>query len=161
MPDVPRFERKTAFRVNRVGAVNQTFVAGAEATINYATIEYDLGNNFDLTNDWYVAPLDGIYVFSVRTETIAQANAAGRVVTRLFASAVELIRGDDNTVRDFVTNDVNSWGINGMCYLTAGQQVRATLFAVSGPNQLVQTGSANYFFTGYRIQTESRTILGG
>lgn len=160
MADVPRFERKTAFRVNKPGSV-QAVASGAEATVDFTGTIYDLGGNFDLAANAYVTPLNGIYAFTWSVETLAQGNGAGRVLTRLRANGTEIARGYDFTVRDFVTGDDNVWIGASQVLLNANDSVVVTLLVVSGPAQNIFAGVNGCSFTGYRIQSESRTILGG
>ena len=48
-----------AFRVT--ATTNQALANGAYTTITFASSQYDNGSNFDLSNEYFVAPINGIY----------------------------------------------------------------------------------------------------
>lgn len=154
-----RFQRKTAFRVGANASVN--IPATAVTTIDFDVVLYDLGDNFDLVTNAYTVPLDGIYFFSANLCGFHQAGGDGRALMALYVGGVEVARGTDNQLRGTLINDRYNWLISTTVSVVAGDIVTARIQNVSGPAISGLAGHQLVYFTGYRIESESRTILGG
>lgn len=158
MADVPRFERKTAFRV--YSTVNQAVPGANSAVVNFNTIDYDLGNNFDLATDIYVVPLDGIYSFDVSILAQFDGASTSRHLIQLEDSAsTALWRGSDMSYTGHAAGFVITQWLNCQIRLTQGLQVRLRSTNVAGSATTLLGGSRTFNWTGHRIQAESRTIL--
>jgi hypothetical protein len=46
-------------------ATNQSISTGTRTTMQWTTTDFDIGSNFNLTNNQFVVPIDGVYNFSV------------------------------------------------------------------------------------------------
>lgn len=160
MADVPRFQRKTAFSV--VGT-NQAIGGGASAVIDYGTITFDLGDNFDLANNEYVAPLDGIYHFSMYVVCqFTNANTSrAHVQIEDAATSTELIRGSDMSYTGHAAGFVFSHWLSSVYHLVAGARIRFRALSIAGSPYNMLANQDFHYWGGYRIESESRTILGG
>lgn len=160
MPDVPRFQRKTAF--SAVGA-NQNIPGGTSAVINYTSMQFDLGNNFDLAANEYITPLDGIYHFSMLVVcAFVNANTSRAYVSmETTVGPTEIIRGSDMSYTGHAGNFVFSLWLSAVYHLTGGTQVRLRAHSVAGSAFDLLGNQDFHYWGGYRIESESRTILGG
>lgn len=159
---VPRFERKTAFRMFNNG-FNQDVAGGANATVDFNGVLFDLGSNVNLTTNAYIVPNDGIYIFNAGVSFSAQSTAVSRILLALQSNGVEMSRGDDFTNRTLTAGDFNSMVLTAIVHLPMGASVTLLMANVVGPTARIAGDSSGrtVFLSGYRIQSESRTILGG
>lgn len=160
MADVPKFERKTAFRVTR-SPTNMLAPAAAITVMDFNTIVYDVGSNFNLTTDTYVAPLNGIYSMQANWVAFVQAAGDSRALISLYVNGAEHSRGTDHQRRGTLINDRWSYAVSAELHLNEGDLVTARIQNVTGAQLQGLDGPQFIYFSGHRIQTESRTILGG
>lgn len=160
MADVPRFQRKTAFRA--VGA-NQNIPGGTSAVINYDSLSFDLGNNFNLTTNEYIVPIDGVYQFSQLVVcAFVNANTSRAYVSmETTAGPTEINRGSDMSYTAHAGNFVFSLWMSTLYHLTSQTAIRLRAHSVAGSPFDLLGNSDFHYWSGYRIESESRTILGG
>ena len=85
-----------------VGTTQNNIATGSDLTINYDTEVWDLGNDFDISNKTFVAPVSGKYMFNCQYRVEFLDNGANFYNLKLVTS--------NCTYR--ALNDIKSWGIN-------------------------------------------------
>lgn len=161
MPETnSRFERKTAFRV--FADANQAVGSGGSVVVAFNQVSYDLGSNFDLATDVYAVPINGIYHFDASILCQFDAASTSRHLLQLEDSAgTALWRGSDMSYTGHAIGFVITQWLSCQIYLTQGTLVRLRSSSVAGSAYTLLGGSRTFNWTGHRIQSESRTILGG
>lgn len=154
---VPRFQRKTAFKV--FSTVNLTPQVGG-TTVDFTAATYDLGDNFNLTTNQYVIPYQGLYNYNcyfVGRFTGAGASSTPSLeMQSQFGTAFILYA---ETFNSHANLDVFSVSAAGSHIFQQGDQLRLVAF---GANNHIYVGAeVSYYWSMYRVETESRTVLGG
>lgn len=139
-----------AFSVLRNAAANSG--NGAFAKVAFDTETYDDNNNFDaVTNNRYVAPVDGIYVFNSRVSfTTTSTNQFGMIA--IYKNGVEFFRG----LRWLcpISAVVVSSNLSKEMKLTAGDYVEIFAFAsVTLALEVSPAGVAQPVFDGHLVAT--------
>lgn len=155
----PQFQRKTAFKV--FSTVNQTFTNpfGPADVVNFDTVMYDLGFNFDLVANRYTVPYQGLYQYNATFVVMAPLDVAEKgVAFGLFSQFGQQILGQSEHYKDFQTNDEHTMQMSGSHVFLKGDQleIRAT------GNSAIFLGQATgvyYYWAMYRVESESRTVL--
>lgn len=156
---VPRFERKTGFHVQ--ATVNKAVAGGGSTVLGFETVQFDSGNNFDIATDRYTVPLNGVYHFhaSVLCQ-FTSANTSRNILQLETSAAVEQYRGSDMSYTTHALNFVFTQWLDVVAFLTQGTVLQMRSISIAGAGYTLIAG--NYFrWSGYRLQSESRTILGG
>lgn len=152
---VPQFQRKTAFKVYSTTNLTPQ-VAGT--TVNFTNKTYDLGNNFNLATDTYVVPYHGLYQYAcyfVLAFTDAGASSTISLEMRSQFGVAFILFAD--TYKNHVGGDQHS-------VLASGSHIfekdDALFLRAYGANNHIYVGTEeSYYFTMYRIESESRTVL--
>lgn len=72
-----------AFRVHKNGAGEQTIPANTYTLVTFSAADFDANTNFDLANEWYLAPYSGIMQFTVSLDLLDATDEA-QLRIRLF-----------------------------------------------------------------------------
>jgi len=58
--------KQCAFRVYRTTSSLDSQNVQTATLVNFEQVDFDINNDFDLANDKFVAPVDGVYIFSMQ-----------------------------------------------------------------------------------------------
>lgn len=151
----PQFQRKTAFKV--FSTVNQApQVAGT--IVDFTAKTYDLGANFDLVNNQYVIPYQGLYqyacMFVMSFTAAGPSTSMSLELTTQFGVEFILFGA---TYKNYAISDSQVAQAAGSHIFQKGDEVRLRAF---GSNQFVFVGAeVAYYWSMFRVESESRTVL--
>ena len=152
----PQFQRKTAFKVATTLDQNPGF----GAVVDWNTIVYDLGTNFDLVNNRYTVPYQGLYQYSISLECRSNDNPYTALVSlAIFSQFGEQIRGPID-IPNAGLNDRFTIAMSGSHVFAKDDQVQTV--AGSGGNFTIfgtNSGLIACYWSMFRVETESRTVL--
>lgn len=153
-----QFQRKTAFQV--FSSVNQTIASGGSSTVAFNTESLDQGNNFDLATERYTVPLNGLYRFDATLLCQFTAANTSRCLLVLETSAGGgLWRESDMSYTGHAINFVFTQALHATLLLTTGTVVQLKSQSVSGSGYTIIGGADLFVWSGYRVESESKTIL--
>ena len=153
---VPQFQRNTAFKVGKT--TDQA--PGIGATVDWNVVVYDLGTNFNLVTNKYVVPYQGLYTYDVTLEGRSNDNPfIANVLLALFSQSGEEIRGTIN-IPNAGLNDRFTISMSGSHVFNKDDQIEVVV--ASGGNMTIfgtNGGAVCCYWTMYRVEAESRTVL--
>lgn len=156
----PQFQRKTAFKV--FNATGQNIPGGVSTLVDFTGALYDLGANFNLTTNQFVVPYQGIYHYNATFLVLSAAlDASLEVSMGLFTQFGQQIFGQGETWQNSLVTDLHTLQMSGSHLFAKDDQCE---IRIAADGNIVLPGSATgalFFWSMYRVESESRTILGG
>jgi len=142
-----------------VATANQSLATGDWRNITLASSEYDNGSNFDLSNEYFVAPVKGIYFFTAQVlyeDSFSEHMDDGeRLDIRIYnitdssplSNTVHHVKNDYPDDRYVFVHSITQ------SQLSIGDQIRVDVYNGSGStiNTFVGTQSHNSYFAGHLI----------
>lgn len=121
--------------------------SSSDVKIPFEVEEFDIGSNFDTTNNRFIAPVDGYYQFNAAV-TASAANNGGTLGINLRKNNTLAKAGSriENIYVPSGTREPVSV-VSALLYLTAGDYVEAFMFS---NNLALKTGASNTYFQGFR-----------
>ena len=146
-----------AFRVT--ADANQALAAGAWTTITFASSMHDNGSNFDLSNEYFVAPVNGIYSFTAQVlyeDSFSEHMDDGeRLDLRIYniTDSATVAVGLYMMKHDFPDDRFLSVHCTTQTQLSVGDQIRTDSNNTTGSiiNTYVSTQTTHSYFTGHLI----------
>jgi hypothetical protein len=146
-----------AFRATATS--NQALSDGTWTTITFASSVYDNGSNFDLSNEYFVAPVKGIYFFTAQVlyedSDSEEMNANERLDVRIYniTDSAHLGQGLYHIKHDFPADIYLAVHCTTQSELSAGDQISVGVYNTTGEtiNTYVGTQTHHSYFTGHLI----------
>jgi len=146
-----------AFRVT--ATANQALSDGDWRTITFASSVHDNGSNFDLSNEYFVAPVKGIYFFSAyllyEDSFSEHMDDNERLDIRIYSitDSTALGTGLYHVKHDFPDDRYLAVHCDTQSELSVGDQVRVDAYNGTGStiNTYVGTQTALTYFTGHLV----------
>jgi len=146
-----------AFRVT--ADANQALADGAWTTITFASSVHDNGSNFDLSNEYFVAPVKGIYSFTAQVlyeDSFSEHMDDGeRLDIRIYniTDSATVAVGLYMMKHDFPDDRFLSVHCTTQTQLSVGDQIRTDSNNTTGSiiNTYVGTQTTHSYFTGHLI----------
>lgn len=126
-----------AFRVQRL--TTQAVSASTFATVQFTTIQYDIGNNFSTSTYRFTAPITGIYHFDA---SVGVGNNSTRVICSIYKNGSEVARGSNGY---FGANSANRTSIGTDLYLEANDYVTVAGWRADAGNLEPDSGHGMWF----------------
>ena len=146
-----------AFRVT--ATANQSLATGDWRTITFASSVHDNGSNFDLSNEYFVAPINGIYFFTAQVlyeDSFSEEMDVGeRLDIRIYniTDSAVLAQGLYHVKHNFDDDLWLSVHCSSESKLSLGDQIRVDVYNTTGAtiNTYVGTQTHHSYFTGHLI----------
>jgi len=137
----------SAFSVRK--SAIQTITNDTVTDVTWETEVFDQGNDFDLTNNYYVAPVTGIYHFDTTINWLPGGSAG--LVTYIAVNNTSVL-----TNRHFASSSNQTSGPAGITIkLNAGDQVDVMVYQITGADREISSGNVESYFSGHLVvQTE-------
>lgn len=159
----PNFERKTAFEYFLNDSDTIVSFAGGIVLVPFDVVTYDAGANVSQPQHAYVAPLAGIYTIIAMITLQQIADGSVRSAASLVRNGAAGIATTNQIVRGGLQNDEHAHVIAKSVRLTKGDvlqiYVGLTLTAAPSCRIVGNIQGIDTYFSGHRLQAESRTIL--
>jgi len=108
--------------------------------------EFDTNNNFDTTNNRYVAPVAGFYWLSSTVQMATNANVYG---IYLYKNGSVVKQGNRLSTGAVATN--NGFVVGSLLQLAAGDYIEVFMFNNSGSGTAITVGADNTYFSGFLV----------
>lgn len=133
-------------------AANQTGVSDSVLTkVQFDTEYFDTNNNFDTTNNRYVAPVDGFYQINLYIHVQSANNTGVAAIGSLYKNGVELTRGDA-VVAGFSAAQLITCRVQELVQLTAGDYLEGYGYMDVGSSTVTFAGGGlGSKFSGFLV----------
>ena len=146
-----------AFRVT--ATANQALSTGDWRTITFASSVHDNGSNFDLSNEYFVAPVKGIYFFTAQVlyeDSFSEhMDDDERLDIRIYSITDSAVLGHGlyHLKHDFPDDRYLAVHCTTQSELSVGDQVRVDAYNGTGStiNTYVGTQTHHSYFTGHLV----------
>lgn len=131
-----------ACRVYRNAALN---ITSSGTKITFDTENFDLGDDFDVANSRFVAPVTGYYQVNL-TASVSNLDAGGQIYVEIYVNGAAYSRSRDISV---ASTDDPSASVSDLVPVTAGQYIEG--YATTTTTEAIQTGSVANFMSIYFV----------
>ena len=134
---------KPAWRVSI--ATNQVVNISANTTVNWTALDFDIGNNFDLSNNYYTIPVTGLYHINAQVSLEEVANSTNTYIyvvvngSGLYIGGLNDPQGGNNTAPNY----------SSVHQFTTGDEISIMARAVSDTNCIIRQYTS--YFSGYLV----------
>jgi len=137
----------------------QTLTNGDYTTITFDSEEYDIGNNFSLTSEYFTAPVDGIYSFYTQvlfnSADSDEVDVNERIDIRLYnvTDATGMATGVLEAIANYPVNMYWRTHLYTELKLSAQDEIRVEIRNLVGTNIQTYTGTQDSYsyFTGHLV----------
>jgi hypothetical protein len=140
----PSWQPNIAFAVKDVGASSQAIPHNTDTKVNFDTEEYDLSNNFDITNNEFTAPFTGLYHFDAAIMWDGPTNSTGFLAITLRVGNTNIFTVRSPASQNQTPSNMLSMDIS----LNANQTVSIVAFQNTGVSQNINADNRTSRFSG-------------
>ena len=126
-------------------ATNQVVNISANTTVNWTALDFDIGNNFDLSNNYYTIPVTGLYHIDVQVALEEVANSTNTYIYVVVNGSGRYIGG----LNDPQGGNNTAPSYSSVHQFTAGDEISIQARATSDTNCIIRQYTS--YFSGYLI----------
>ena len=134
-----------------------SLASGATSKIDIDTISYDKGGNFDTTNNRFIAPVKGVYMFNGAVQ-VGNFNDNEYLHTHLYKNGTTAFAsGSRSTISDSGAAGQQARSVvSGQVELNAGEYVDLWAYQNTGTAQTCSSTINNTFLSGCLVQADAK-----
>jgi hypothetical protein len=136
--------KSSAFRVYKTST--QSIPNTDVKTITWEAEDFDLGNDFELANNRFIAPVNGVYHFDAVSHW-ASGTAAGK-----FQLQLKINNGLEYDIHCSAPASVQVCSLSALLKLDSGDPVTVDVYQTTGSSRDLNSAKHNTYFTGHLVQ---------